>query len=288
MTWPTYFNPAQALPVPDHAPLPWRPVLRHDTRQRENAPRGGLQAFGVAVDVWRDGVHLWRSWETSTGESLIDWTAAHLGDDVAQNYDDGLWGVPGVQEVADWPIPHPASVAPVYGLQAVADLLYTMPAIALRGDFTWPTPEGFETPPTLPVLRQRLARAEGDSIVAAFCEQGVSVRALVRRVEAASGKGGAPVPTETWHVALTRREVRTGTSDTDLGEREVTFEAPQGAKPNILARHAKAALEIPGWPGARKPKTLTWVLAKAPYQMTITGTVNQGVDAALRIAVACS
>lgn len=268
MTWPTYFPPDATLPPVDTAPLPWRPVIRHDMRQRETTTQGGPQTFGVAVDVWRDGLPMWRSW-SGEGEDLIDWTLRELGPDAPANYDEGLWGVPGVVDVFDHPIPTPACTAPVHGLQAVSDFLYTVPAIALQGHHTWPTPEGFESPPSMTVLRARLNRSERPYIVASFSEQGVSVRALIVPTQARDHGDSGPIEAETWQITLERRETRAGAHEAELVEGVYTFTAPAGVGVHILARHAKKAAGIPGWPAQRQGDSMTWHLARAPYRFTI-------------------
>lgn len=261
MTWPTYM-PAH-MPVPDAqaAPSAWRPVLRHDQRQRAPTLTGGPKPYGVAVDVWRDGVHLWRSY--AGGTTCDAWTDEHMGTEAPRNHDAGLWGVPGVSDVADWPIPDPACLAPVQGLQGVADLLYTLIAIALGRPA-----DDMSRVPSEQVLRQRLSRAARGFVVVAFAEQGVSVRAMVAPLEPQTAD--SPTPVMHYRTAtLERRETRQGAIAAELDECTATFAVPPDAPLHIVARRAKAALGISGWQATRQGGSLTWHLARAPYRMTI-------------------
>lgn len=262
MTWPTYL-PAH-LPVPDAkaAPPAWRPILRHDQRQRTPTLTGAPRPYGVAVDVWRDGFHLWRSY---TGGSTCDaWTDENMGAEAPRNHDAGLWGVPGVVDVADCPIPDKAALAPIQGLQGVADLLYTLVAIAIGR----PT-DDMSRVPSEQVLRQRLSRAERGYIVVAFEEQGVSVRAMIAPLEPQTADGESPAKARYWTTTLERRETRQGAINVTLTECTATLAALPDAPIHIIARRAKAALGISGWQAARQGGSMVWHLARAPYRMTI-------------------
>lgn len=270
MTWPTYM-PAH-MPVPDAqaAPSAWRPVLRHDQRQRAPTLTGGPKPYGVAVDVWRDGVRLWRSYVG--GNTCDAWTDEHMGTEAPRNHDAGLWGVPGVSDVADWPIPDPACLAPVQGLQGVSDLLYTLTAIGL-GDFghigIGEAPHVLQHPPGEPVLRQRLSRDTRGYIVVSFQERDVSVRAMVAPLEPVPDAGKPPAEERVWRATLERRQVRQGTIVNALAEGSATILTSPDDPAHIVARRAKEALGITGWQATRQGDSMIWHLARAPYRMTI-------------------
>ena len=270
MTWPTYFPPDSPLPSALGAPLAWRPIIRHDQRTRDPVLTGGPRPIGVAVDVWRDGAHLWRSYTPQPGATCDAWTDAVHGPDGPRNHDEGYWRAPGVQNVADWPIPTRAACAPVMGLQAVADLLYTLTAIALRDVLAWAGEgaEPFQHPPAEGALRQRLISSESGEVMAAYCEQGVTVRAIIVPLEAVRRSEAAPV-TQTWRATLQRRPVRAGAHDVHLREGSVAFAAPAEAPPHILVRHAKRALGVTGYPAQRRGEGLAWHISTAPYLLTI-------------------
>ena len=269
MTWPIYFPPTAPLADAKAAPPAWRPILRHDQRQRTPTLTGAPKPYGVAVDVWRDGVHLWRSY---TGGSTCDaWTDENMGTEAPRNHDSGLWGVPGVYNVADCLIPAKGCLAPVQGLQGVADLLYTLTAIGLRDVLAYAGDgaHGFTHPPTEQVLRQRLSRDTRGYIVVAFEEQGVSVRAMVAPLESQIADNPTPAKAHYWMVSLERRETRQGAIVATLDESTSTFATRPDDPIHIVARRAKAALGISGWQAARQGGSMVWHLARAPYRMTI-------------------
>ena len=270
MTWPTYYPPDYTLPDPATVNLAWRPIVQHDRRTRDPVLTGGPRPIGVAVDVWRDGVHLWRSYAPEPGATCDAWTDAVHGPDGPRNHDEGYWRAPGVQNVADWPVPTRAGCAPVLGLQGVSDLLYTLTAIALRDVLEW-AGEGaqpFMNPPAEGGLRQRLMRSESGEIMVAYCEQDVTVRALIVPLEAVRRSDAVPA-TRTWRATLQRRPVRAGAHDVHLREGSVAFAAPAEAPPHILVRHAKRALGVTGYPAQRRGDGLTWHISTAPYLLTI-------------------
>ena len=266
MTWPVYFHTDQPLLSPETVAPAWRPILRHDQRQRHPTGTGGPKTYGVAVDVWRHGQHMWRSY--AGGTTCDTWTDATLGSGAPRNHDAGLWGVPGVSDVADWPIPDPACLAPVQGLQGVSDLLYTLTAIGL-GDFG-EAPQVLQHPPGEPVLRQRLSRDTRGYIVVSFQERDVSVRAMLAPLEPTGEESRREEPPlRQWCATLERRQVRQGATANALAEGSATILTSPDAPLHIVARRAKEALGITGWQAARQGATMTWHLARAPYRMTI-------------------
>lgn len=222
--------------------------------------------WGCALDVWRDGVHLWRSYVPKPGATVDAWADATLPPGTALNHDEGIWGVPHVSNIADWPIP--AHVGVPMGLQAIHDLMVTALAVGQLPH----APEGLDNVPARGAINQRILTADsGLPVVIKVHAAGVSVRCLVAPVTV--GRPESPVSAEvvTWRAELSRRHVRSGAIDAQLQARVVTFEAPADTPPHILSRPAKAALGIPGWPAQRRPKepVLTWNLSRAPYKMTI-------------------
>ena len=256
MKWPTYPSPTT------HAA-----ILRHNARQA--APASAAARYACAVDVWRDGAHLWRSWDTATGISVDDYAARVLGPLYPTDHDNGAWGVPGVEQVADWPVPTEASLSPPMSLQAVLDTCLACAAIA-----QWPNePYELDAVPTRAALVARMAYRGDGRTVLAFKAGEASVRALIAQLipEAADALDTPAAPACDWRATLRRRHVRAGVVDTLLPEGDAVFKAPANAKPNALARLAKASLGITGWQAQRRdPSALVWHLALAPYVMAIT------------------
>ena len=245
-------------------------ILRHNARQSAHTPQTRAD-YACAVDVWRDGAHLWRSWDTATGISVDDYAARVLGPLYPTDHDNGTWGVPGVEQVADWPVPTDASLSPPMSLQAVLDTCLACAAIA-----QWPNePYELDAVPTRVTLAQRLARSDNARTVLTFKAGEASVRALV--VHRLPGAGDVPEsPACDWLATLRRRHVRAGAVDTPLPEGDAVFAAPVDAPPHVLARLAKAALGITGRQAQRRdPSALVWHITMAPYTMTITRETSQ-------------
>lgn len=253
MNWPAYPHP---LNVPDTSPLAvW---------QARREPTTG-KVYTAAVDVWRDGVHLWRSYPAHLSQNADAWVEENLGEDVAKNHDAGFWRAAGVEEVGRWPVPTEDALEPVGSANELNGLLCTLLSI---GRLPHP-PDGLESVPKGGTITTRLWRASRPYIVLTFEFEGVSIRAMVGQVEMTADK-----PKHLFTAALDRRETRAGAHETDLGEpRSVEFMAEEDAKPNSLVRAAKAALDIPGWPAQRQGDGLVWHLARAPYSLTVSKTI---------------
>lgn len=262
MSWPIYIN----IP-PDLAASPAvAPVLRHNRRQTELATIGRPHRFGVALDVWIDGAHLWRSWPVDTGSTCDAWAVECFGPDAPANHDNGVWGVPGVSQIGDCPIPTLASLSEVQGLPGVTDLIHTMLAIAL-GD-SWSL-AALSAAPAEGALRARLRRSVIGYVVVPVSASGVGIRAMILEHPRQPRRAAPTGPTQTWRASVTRREVRAGAGQAVIPERTVTIEAPRDAPSHLLIRSAKAVLGLTGWPAQRVAGTGDWHLGGAPYTITI-------------------
>lgn len=261
MTWPVFPLPGP-LADPALAPPELRPLLRHAQRQAAPSMTGAPKTFGVAADVWRDGGWLWRSYTAESATTCDDWTDEHMGAEAPRNHDEGLWGAPGVVGVADWPIPTLASLALVYGLLAVSDLLHTLAAVVLGRPVTGDIPSE-------QVLRQRVARAERGYIVLSFEAEGVSVRAMIAPLEAQGADAPEDRPVKCWRARLERREARGDTGTMFLRTGTVVIATLTDEPIHIVVRRAKAALGLTGWPAQRQHGTMTWHTVGAPYRLIL-------------------
>ena len=244
-------------------------LQRHNARVRgEMPPRGAPGRFAVAVDVWRDGALLWRSWQPHEGEAVDDWHYRQWGEEhglsYPRDYNTGPWRAPKVNLGANDLVPTRAATRPVGSARAVSDLMAAMLAI---GQLPAP-PLGLDSVPSPNAIHVDLSRDSDSWLTRAVEAEDVSVRAFVIRDGPAQPE--AAEPEARWRAVLERRQVRTGAFDTPLPEGEATFFAPVAAPPRKLVRRAKTALGIPGWPAARQPGTLVWNVARAPYRLVVT------------------
>ena len=232
-------------------------------------PQQGRQgSFGAALDVWRDGAHLWRSYAPSDAVAVDDWHFqrwhGEFGAMYPRDYDSGIWRAPGVRLTADSLVPTHAATRWIGGVPAVCDLIATALAIGQLPH----APEGLDDAPQPGALYTEMCRDTEDWIVRGVESGGVTVRALIapcappdpEKVEEAD-----PV----WYAVLMSRPVRAGSRDATLPEGEATFTAPIDAPPHILARRAKAALGISGHLAQRQGDSLVWHLSCAPYRLEI-------------------
>ena len=219
------------------------------------------RVFAAAIDVWRDGIHLWRSYDPATGENLIDWTEREHPD-VHSGYDSGLWMAKGVRDVADWPIPTAQSWQPVGSARDMRDLMCVCLAIGQAPA----QPLGLDKVMKSGTMAARMWRAERDYIVLTEEADGVTIRAMIGKTEVIDPESGSIE----WRAKLERREmVRSDAGEKTLEEGEVAFSASAKASPSVLVKLAKAGFGIAGWPATRKPDTLVWTLAHAPYTLSI-------------------
>jgi len=258
MTWPTY---------PDAPGLP-EYIARHNARQAGATRPGPLGAYGAAADVWRDGVLLWRSYDLALAESPDDWAERTwrptLGDNWPRDHQSGPWSAPGVPPTLLGPVPTMDALRHVGTAQDVVDLLGALAAIA---SLPAPPSVGLDMPSER-AIHTAISRDDDGWVTRVLTDGPVTVRALIGRCEPTPPDKTASKIID-WRVALERRRVRAGAIDAQLADGTRVFRAPADAPPHILARHAKAALGIPGHPAVRQRDSLVWVLACAPYLMTI-------------------
>jgi len=259
MIWPTY---------PEAPGLP-KYLTRHNAHQTgAQRPLGRPGVYGCAVDVWRDGAHLWRSYAPAMGETADAWSErtwrAEHGDAWPKDHQSGPWAAPGVPDLLLSPVPTVAALAHVGAAQDVFDLLAALVAI---GDWPAEPPREPVSVPSANGISVSLSRDPDAWITACVVNGPVTVRAMIGRC--APVRDVEAVPVTRWAATLARRSTRAGALDTRLPEQAVTFDAPTDAPPHILARRAKMALGINGHQAQRVPGSMIWHLARAPYQMTI-------------------
>jgi hypothetical protein len=257
MMWPGY-----PLPTKDSA------LLRYNARLVDSVARGAPARYAIAADVWRGGAHLWRSYNPIHGESVDAYALRTLGPLYPTDHDNGLWGVPGVDQVADWPVPTLATLAGPLSLQAVHDALCAWVALAqLPGE-----PYALDQVPTQQVLTQRMARTDSGFIVVALRAGDVSVRAMVARYHCAARKSPDLVLRQ-FTARLVRRESRMPAHLTETAE---IFEILTDGDDSVesvrqIVRAAKAVLGVRGRPAARdfRQPGLVWRLTGEPHDIVI-------------------
>jgi len=266
MQWPVYPDtpPMLAgLPAACAAPI-WQPILRHNARVMagESDLRGGPTVYHVAVDVFRTDPPglVWSSWPQETGQTVQDWAESQYGPDAPTSHDTGVWGVPGVQSIAQWLAPTKASTADVPGLLAVRDLLYTLVAMASGGPV--------ERVYSLSAIRQRLSQGTPGFAV-------LTLKAGVYRVRCAIWASGETVasPSESLPcvravATAIRRDNWRGKGDATISGQPTEFFSPS-AKPHILIRCAKKALGVESAPQIRQPGALYWRMTAIPYDLSV-------------------
>lgn len=218
---------------------------------------GAPGRYGLAVDVWRDGEHVWRSYDVATSESVWDWFDRELPAGTAPNHDEGWWSMAGIHGIDLWPIPTAASLHTGMTVQEALDVVVTCLALAQLPA----APEGLDSAPTPEAVYTRLSRKDTDGIVVKLVAAGVAVRAYLVRVDISEDT--AP---ELPHRSYTARMEPRG-DDTNEPVKQVQITA--AAKPNRIIREAKAALGVPGWPAQRRDDSLTWYLTNKPYRVVV-------------------
>jgi hypothetical protein len=258
-TWPTY----------PHAPDLPGPLARHNSNMTSGPKPGPMGLFGAAIDVWRDGAHLWRSYDLTKAETPADWSERTyrptLGDAWPKDHGRGPWAILGRDDAWRWPIPKLEAMQHIGSAPMLCDLIATVLAIGqLPG-----APEGLDTCPQPGAIGMAMKRHERTWFTVTAEAAGVSLRALVGYVD--PPKEGQPdmVPVVPFRATLERRTVRAGAVDGVLPEGRQVFYAPADTEPHMLARRAKAALGITGHGAARLPGQLVWNVARAPYVMTV-------------------
>jgi hypothetical protein len=256
MTWPIYPTATS------------HPVLRAHAKAQEGTTPSGPDTWCAAVDVWRSGALLWRSYDPmEEGETVYSWADRELPPGVAENHANGYWRLPGM-DAADWPVPAETALRPVGGPTALRDLIVTLVEMA-----RWPAaPERVSPVATMEALIMRHYRADRDyAVYTGAAEPGVVVRVMYAKRDI------APLPgtVRRWRATLQRRTVRAGAGQCELMEGTVTFEMDAGADESRLIRAAKMSLGVTGWPAQRVAGTLCWHLTRAPYQITLGSTDSE-------------
>lgn len=251
MTWPIYQWETDS------------PVLKQHNAAQAAAPPVGPGIWCAAVDVWRDGQHLWRNYSLGTdSETVFEWADRELPAGVAQNHNDGPWRIPGL-EVVDFPIPTETATEPVGGPKALRNLLCAMVAIAQYPN----EPDHGDSVPSTEALQMRAVRSDKPyRVISIIAPHGVVLRVLYgKRDVLPDDMPESP----NWHVRLERREVRSDAYQTHLEERAASFILAPGADVGLLLRSAKSAIGLTGWPAQRVKGTNVWHLTGAPYRLVI-------------------
>jgi len=252
MTWPTYTGTA-----PDYPEL-----LAFAQGQNDEKPP---QCWFAAVDVWRHGVHLWRSYDLATGsETVFEWADRELPADTAQNHNEGAWAAPGVDVMAQ-PVPTESAMRAVGKPSALHGLVASLVAIAQT-----PAPPDLRGLPTAESYQMRFLRSDRPysvMTVTAAAAGGVAVRLMFCRRDMLADEDPGKKPL--WVARLEKREVKSGAKLTELQEGSVFLHFPHDMDPSAMIRAAKNALGIGSWPAQRLDGTLTWHLTRAPYRVVI-------------------
>ena len=253
MSWPLY---------PDMAALPpgeAREVMEaHTARQTGAQGRPGPQGdVGLALDVWREGAHLWRSY--GAGQPIEEWAARTMGPEFPRNFDDGPMGMPGVIDIQQWPVP---TIEDAVHIGGAAAALETIRAMAIVG--TYPDPATDIPKLMTPQALLHRLRTHGETIIK-YRLQPVSVRAFLVNLTPSE------IPREdgqsvTWRAWLKRREARGGVPEGDFTESTVTFQMDALSTRAQVMRAAKERLGIRGWP-LSPVAAQQWNLARAAWTM---------------------
>jgi len=250
MNWPTYENPnGYELPPP----------LIDYTRNRRHSDTRTVHL--AAVDVWRDGVHLWRSYDAEGATHAAAWALDHYGPDAPNSHNGGVWRIAGGLTVQEWCIPTPEQMAPCGSMNDVRNLVCAMFAIGQQ-----PHAPDIDIVPPVTTFSGRLNRSTMGFATWTGESMGVSVRIAYGRTTKIDEAGGA---VGQYLATLERRETRAGAGRAEFTPGQHLFTAGQSAPPNTLAAIAKRALGLTGWPMTRKPGTTEWTVAKAPFTLKI-------------------
>lgn len=265
-TWPPYpdFDPG---PASDTLPAPWPAIARHQRRVAGETQAGPPPVWALAVDVWRGGLWLWRSWDPAKADDLDDWARRTWGEDAPLNHDGGPWGgIPGVR-VADWPIPSLAALSDPLGLDAISDTLTALLAIG-----QYPSAPTQANVPGGPALAQRLRASPWPWLILRLQAGDVTVRALIGR--AANVASQQPnEPGRVWMTAslIERPSLKLqATLEPCSGRFSVERgSADDPAWVRKVLRLAKATCHITGRPAQRIAGGLTWRLTDQPLNLVI-------------------
>lgn len=264
MAWPTY--PENEFTTDE--------IRRHNARQDPGFVQPGKPGiYRAAFDVWRlatysePAVHFWRSYSLDTSETAADWAARTFGDGVAQNHDEGPWRVPGLVNVDMWPIPTESALSTPLGVQAIADTMTALLAIAQLPKLPL-EPEGLGTIPPPNTLIQRLHRSALGFTCATAAGGGCAVRAFIMKHEGADAdEDASSVP---YRARIEDRE--TGTPLSDWQAFDVEHHDDERAQLRAAVRAAKKALDLTGQPAQRHwPSTpdLVWRLTLSKRNIRI-------------------
>ena len=264
---PSFFQMTRRKP-PDKLPYgahdTWGAVLRYHL-QATGARIPGFRvrgAYHAAVDVWDVSArqHLWRSWSPEQGESAEDWTTRVHGQ-ALHDHDTGPWAVPGIEHVADWPVPTSRAAA---GGPARPLAMLHAGLVSLCAAATCPSgPVDYMQAVEVGTLLSEAALYNMRSALRTASWVVQADRLLAFRVavfEALPGAASVSAGVR-WWVQL---------RDRDTGaERLASFEAPPQAQTRVLSAEARRVLGLTGWPSQRLPGTMTWRLRGARYEFEI-------------------
>lgn len=87
--------------------------------------------YGVAVDVWREGVHLWRSYDLNTSETLDSWYARNIPEMTHPDYSNSPFGVAGsIGGLDRFPIPTRGAMSEALSFPSILQIISATAAIA--------------------------------------------------------------------------------------------------------------------------------------------------------------
>jgi hypothetical protein len=151
--------------------------------------------YSFAVDVWRDGAHLWRSYTEEESEDLDSWCRRNMPEMLHPDYDGSTWGFgPAMGGMDRFPIPTRAALFLPTSIPDVEAILRACLGIAQLPN----KPRRLDIVPNANTIRQRLhqRRHQGWATFRIVDkDSGVLIRVLVAKAEEA-GKESAKYAAE--------------------------------------------------------------------------------------------
>lgn len=219
-------------------PYPGDEFAEYNAKLAQESWRAGH--FAIAVDVWRDGEHLWRSYALELAESMDSWCARNFPEVANPDYKNTVMGVLGaVPNIDRYPVPMKAALGFSTSLPEVGTILRATLGIAQLPH----KPEKLDIVPTSNTMRQRMHQSETDWSVFNIVDQ---ENRIVIRVVLAKVEEDQPYLAE-YEAHL----YRAGEGESHLDDRKVTIEyekadltSPKSRK--MLTQAAKSRLNIVG------------------------------------------
>jgi len=220
------------------------PVLRQHNAAFSAGTLGTKGVLSLAVDVWRDNAHLFRSYALEQSETLDDWARRNYPTIEHPEYKALPMGVPlGVAGVDQYPVPTRAALTGRFTFEAAVDYLKALLATA-QHPFG---PERLdELVPKANAMRQRLHHAERGWVPLRVLdsENNIAIRAVVVHV----GGMMESRPMAEYEASVGERE---SSIDHALAHSTARFNAPWSALDEASLRRpvvkaAKKALGLVG------------------------------------------